>query len=132
MNGNLLSIFYSLLLLSLFLTLAFEIEWSANFYVQLYNNTKHTPIYTNSYPIVLIIIIFFILSIIILNLNKIDTIPPLIGVFLISSLYIGIIFTFLFFYHIYYSNNSIQQETIFNHPVSLIEVFFYFYQYYYL
>lgn len=118
---DLIAIFYSLVLLNLFLTLLIKIDFTADYFIQLYNDIHHTPINTNSYPIVIIIIISFIISITILNLNRINTIPPLIGIFSISSLYIGFIFTITFFYHTFAPLSTYQGK---NYNYNLISYLF--------
>ena len=59
--------------------------------VQLYNVQKHTPISTASFLTILIIVLIAVISYIILSYYPINKIPPLVAVFSIAGLYLGIV-----------------------------------------
>ncbi len=87
-----LSISYELLYLVVVKEVLFGKDWSE----VLRNEAVHTPIFTQSFPSICLIIVVFTLGIGILWSKNVNSIPPLLTVLSISATYLGVILRIVF------------------------------------
>ena len=81
----LLGVFYSYI----YLEIGREVVFSADWPVTLANAAKHTPIYTESVPAVLFIILVSVLGYFAVNFIPLREIPPLLMVLSLAAMYLG-------------------------------------------
>lgn len=68
----------------------YEIQFQADWDVVLYNNQKHTPIFTQAYPTIIAIAAIGVLGYLILSFVPLLKMPPLVIVCSMSAMYLGI------------------------------------------
>lgn len=66
-----------------------NIIFSADYYVQLYNNQKHTPIFTGTWPTLITILFASLVGYLILRVIPISRQSPLVTVLSMSAMYMG-------------------------------------------
>lgn len=67
--------------------IVFDADWTE----VLYNNQKHAPIFTESYPTMITIAVVALSGYLILSLMPLRKLPPLVSVLSISAMYLGIL-----------------------------------------
>ena len=98
-NGREIKWIYIVDLIVLFLGTIYErayLEWGKNvtnsdWQEQLYNSNRHTPIYTKAGLTVFMVFLIAIIGYFVLQYIHIEKLPPLVVVFSISAMYLGII-----------------------------------------
>lgn len=80
-----LGILYNILVLSMLDAVSFNSDWS----VVLYNTEKHTPIFTETYPTIWVIIVAAVLGYMIVHFIPLKKMPPLVFVLGLSAMYLG-------------------------------------------
>lgn len=95
-----LGILYSSLVL-----IFYEIEFMADWTETLYNNQLHTPIYTVSYPTIILLGAVAVLGYLWLSLVPVKKMSPLMVVFGFSAMYIGIIECALWIWQVFALEN---------------------------
>lgn len=75
-----------------YLTAFKEVDFGADWDVQLVNSQTHTPIYTQSWPIIVIVVLLFVIAFFALRFTEVGGLPPLISVLSIAALYLGVAF----------------------------------------
>ncbi len=80
-----LGVLYNILVLSMLDAVSFDSDWP----VVLYNTQKHTPIFTETYPTIWVIITVAVLGYVIVHFIPLKKIPPLVFVFGLSAMYLG-------------------------------------------
>lgn len=75
----------------LFINIVSDISYMADWKVELVNNQMHTPIWTQSYPTIIVIAVIGIAGYLFLSFVNITKIPPLVTVLAMSAMYLGVI-----------------------------------------
>lgn len=81
-----LGFFYSILV-----HLFFEIAYNADWTVQLYNRQVHTPVWTQGRLTVIVLSLVGIAGYLFLSVIKVSKVPPLMTVFAIAAMYLGVV-----------------------------------------
>lgn len=66
-----------------------EVEFRADWHVQLVNSQTHTPIFTQSWPLIMVVLLLFVAGFFALRFNEAGALPPLITVLSIAAVYLG-------------------------------------------
>lgn len=66
-----------------------EVDFGADWHVQLVNNQTHTPIFTQSWPLIVVVLLLFLAGFFVLRFNEAGNLPPLITVLSIAAVYLG-------------------------------------------
>ena len=77
-----------------------DVVFTAGWQTQLYNEQRHSPIYAESLPTVIAVLIIGLVGFCILGVINVNKIPPLIPVLAMSMMYTGLIFSVVFTFHV--------------------------------
>ena len=97
---DLITVFLAIALQIVYLSFC-DVMFDANWQTQLYNSQKHQPIYTGSLPTFITIAVIGIAGLCVLNLIKVNRMPPLIPVLAMSSLFLGVLLSIVFAIHVF-------------------------------
>ena len=84
-----------------YITLFKSADLSGDWQTQLYNEEMHNPLYQESIPTLVLILILAVAGYYTLNIIKINDTPPLIPVLSMSAMYAGVIVILVFTIHIF-------------------------------
>ena len=92
-----LGVLYNIVFLSMLGAVFFESDWP----VVLYNTQKHTPIFTETYPTIWVIIAAAVLGYVIVHFIPLKKMPPLVFVLGLSAMYLGTALSILWFVQVF-------------------------------
>ena len=92
-----LGVLYNIVFLSMLGAVFFESDWP----VVLYNTQKHTPIFTETYPTIWVIIAAAVLGYVIVHFIPLKKMPPLVFVLGLSAMYLGTGLSILWFVQVF-------------------------------
>lgn len=72
-----------------------EIQFTMDFQETLQNDQVHTPVFTEAQPTVLVLACLAVIGYLVLSRVKVNRMPPLVAVFSIAAMYIGMILSIL-------------------------------------
>lgn len=103
-------IWYGLILEFLYITQA-KYTTGSDWYEQLHNLEKHTPIYSGSLPTVIVIFLIGVIGYFYLRFCPLKKMPPLMAVFSISAMYLWLIGIIVFTVQVY-GGESMAESTL--------------------
>lgn len=77
-----------------------DVNFSADWSVQLYNYDKHTPIWTEASNAVTALLLVALVGFFVLYVKSVNELPPLVSVLAISAIYMGMIWRIIWIIHI--------------------------------
>ena len=107
-----LGVLYNIVFLSMLGAVFFESDWP----VVLYNTQKHTPIFTETYPTIWVIIAAAVLGYVIVHFIPLKKMPPLVFVLGLSAMYLGTGLSILWFVQVF-KGKALPEACLFLLPI---------------